>query len=347
MMKQGTTGNTKKLVAFAVILLFLFSLTGCFSQTKEQRLPVKVLILPKFEVDEMAGDFPGEAQCFYEEYLSGGDVYEIAGSAGENKLYYKEGVAMFVLGQGKINAAVNTAAVLSDGRFDFSGAYLLCVGCGGAAEGYGIFGDVFVISAAVDCDLGYWTDSGELGDQTGATWFHDESYDDIAVARLDQSLTDRVFELVKDLQPETTENTVRFLQKQYPGEEWADRAPQVMRGTSLTSDRYWKGAYGHRNALLIAETYDCEDPFAITEMEDVAVARAAESFGMADRLMILRVAVNMDVFPSDVTPEMLWGADDSIASENSLESVDIFATAMRNCFAAGKVLIDAILEGTI
>ena len=344
---RGTTGNTKKLAVLAVILLLLIPLPGCSSQPKDQRLPVKVLILPKFEVDEMAGDFPGEAQCFYEAYFAGGDVYGIAGSAQEHKLYYKDGAAMFVLGQGKINAAINTAAVLSDERFDFSGAYILCVGCGGTAEGCGIFGDVFVISAAVDCDLGYWTDARELGDPTGTTWFHDESYDGIAVVRLDRSLTDRAFALVKDLPLETTENTVRFLQKQYPGQAWAERAPQVMQGTSLTSDRYWKGTNDHRNALLIAETYGCEDPFAVTEMEDIAVARTAESFGMADRLMILRVAVNMDVFPVGVTPEMLWGADDHIASEDSLESVDIFEKAMHNCFAAGKVLIDAILEGTI
>lgn len=156
-----------------------------------------------------------------------------------------------------------------------------------------------------------------------------------------------MFELLKDLQPETTDKTASFLQKQFPGEAWADRLPKVMRGTSLTSDRYWKGIYGHQDALLITETYNCSDPFAITEMEDIAVARAVESFGMLDRLIILRVAVNMDVFPTGMTPEMLWGSDDHVASEDSLESVDIFETAMRNCFEAGKVLIDAIIEGKL
>ena len=68
---------------------------------------------------------------------------------------------------------------------------------------------------------------------------------------------------------------------------------------------------------------------------------------MTDRLIILRVAVNMDVFPTGMTPEMLWGSDDHVASEDSLESVDIFETAMQNCFAAGKMLIDAILGGTL
>ncbi len=84
-------------------------------------------------------------------------------------------------------------------------------------------------------------------------------------------------------------------------------------------------------------------------MEDVAVARAVQSFGLQDRLIILRVAVNMDAFPTGMTPEMLWRAesDDHVASENSLESVDIFETAMQNNFATGKIIIDAIMDGTL
>ncbi|MBQ1404572.1 MAG: hypothetical protein IIZ00_00010 [Oscillospiraceae bacterium] len=148
---------------------------------------------------------------------------------------------------------------------------------------------------------------------------------------------------------ETTEKTVSFLNKAYPGEAWADRQPQVLRGTAVTGDNFWKGKYDHLNALRITETYDCADPFAVTEMEDLSVGLAVRRLGLLDRLISLRVSVNMDVFPIGVTPEMLWGpaADDSLASDDSMESVDIFETAMHNCFAAGKVLIDAILEGRL
>ncbi len=56
-----------------------------------------------------------------------------------------------------------------------------------------------------------------------------------------------------------------------------------------------------------------------------------------------------DVFPTGVTPEMLWAPEtnDHLASENSMQSVDIFEAAMRNCFDAGKEVIDAILDGTL
>lgn len=335
------------IAAAAAILLFVGVLTGCSSQQKKE-LPVRVLILPKFEVAEMAGDFPGEAQFFYEKYLAGGDAYAIDGCPGTIELYYKDGVALCAIGQGKVAASVNTSAVLSDERFDFSDAYVLSVGCAGTAEGYGILGDVFVISAAVDFDLGHHADPREMQDGTGTTWFHDEGFDDIAFLEMDRALTDRVYERIGGVRLETTERTARFLNREYPGEAWADRLPQVLRGTSVTSDNYWKGVFDHRNALLITETYGCRDPFAASEMEDIAVAQAVKRFGMLDRLIVLRVAVNMDGFPTGVTPEMLWGsAGDHVASDNSMESVDIFETAMRNCFAAGRVLIDGLLKGTM
>lgn len=339
----------KLIAACTLVVVIVGTLAGCSVRSRDQGIPVRVLILPKFEVGELAGDFPGEAQYFYEEYLAGGDVYEIDGFPGKSELYYRDGVAMCSVGQGKVSAALNTQAVLSDERFDFSDAYVLAVGCGGSAEGYGIFGDVFVISAAADYDLGHHADPREMTSGTDTTWFHDESYDDIAVIRLDQDLTDRVYELVEDVPLETTEQTVSFLKKEYPGETWADRPPRVMRGTSVTSDDFWKGRYDHKNALLITETYGCSDPYAITEMEDIATGQAVKSSGMLDRLIILRVSVNMDVFSSGITPESLWGpeSDDHIASKNGLESVDIFETAMQNCFNVGRVIIDAILEGTL
>ena len=122
-----------------------------------------------------------------------------------------------------------------------------------------------------------------------------------------------------------------------------------MKGTSVTSDSYWKGKYDHRNALLVADTYDCTDPYAITEMEDVAVGQAAMRYGMLERLIILRVGVNIDVFPKDLTPEMLWDEDvkNRVAAKSSLESLDIFETGMKNCFDTGRVLVDAILDGTL
>ena len=57
----------KRIVSFAVAILFIGTLAGCSPKMADQRNHVKVLILPKFEVDAISGDFPGEAQCFYQD----------------------------------------------------------------------------------------------------------------------------------------------------------------------------------------------------------------------------------------------------------------------------------------
>ena len=46
----------------------------------------------------------------------------------------------------------------------------------------------------------------------------------------------------------------------------------------------------------MTEYYDCYYPYMITEMEDVALANAADCFDMRFRMIALRTVVNMDVF---------------------------------------------------
>ena len=56
-----------------------------------------------------------------------------------------------------------------------------------------------------------------------------------------------------------------------------------------------------------------------------------------------------DVFINGASPESLWDPNfvDSLASESSVESADIFATAMKNNFTVGHVVVDAILNGEL
>ena len=210
-------------------------------------------------------------------------------------------------------------------------------------------GDVFVITAAIDYDLGHHADVRELPEGSVTTWFHDKGYDSSSCKILNQDLMDRVYSLVKDVKVETTDRTRAFMAAAFDNAEWATRDPMVLRGTTVSGDNYWKGAYDHANAVLMTETYQCPDPFALTEMEDVALAVAAERLGMLDRYIIIRDSVNMDVFMNGASPASLWDPDfkQSLASESSVEAADIFATAMENNFKVGRVVVDAILNGSL
>ena len=309
-------------------------------------ISIKVLILPKFENGEMTGDFPGEAQYYYDAYVKDGDEYDITGGFEGNKLYVKDGVALYVTGMGKVNSAMSLQAILSDSRFDFSDAYVFSTGCAGSAIEYGVMGDVYVITATVDYDLGHHADPRELTDESDATWYHDDSYDSASYKILNQDLCNKVYDLVKDVKIETTDNTRAYMAAAFDNAEWATRDPEVLKGTTVTSD--WKGEHGHETALLMTETYSCPDPYALTEMEDNALAVVLDRFGMLDRYIIIRDSVNTDVFMNGATPESLWDPnfEDSLDSESSVESADIFATAMENNYKVGSVVVDAILDGT-
>lgn len=95
----------KKLIATLLVAVLLFPAMLAFAEG-DAPIEIKVLILPKFEVDELAGDFPGEAQYYYEAYCDGGDAYDIKGGFEDNKLYVKDGVALYVTSMGKVNTAL-------------------------------------------------------------------------------------------------------------------------------------------------------------------------------------------------------------------------------------------------
>lgn len=340
----------KKTIVTALFVL-TFACVAFAQGAAEASNPVviKVLVLPKFESGDMSGDFPGEAQYYFEGYCQGGDAYDIKGGFEGNKLFVKDGVALYVTGMGKVNAAMSLAAILQDPRFDCSEAYVLSVGCAGSAYGYGVMGDVFVITAAVDYDLGHHADYRDMPPEATTTWFHDSGYDNASVKFLDPELMDKVYGLVKDVEISTTPRTKNFMAATFDDAAWAVREPQVLRGTTVTGDNYWKGMYGHQNAKLMAKTYNCPDPYALTEMEDVALAVVLDRLGMLDKYIIIRDSVNMDVFMNGATPASLWDPDfnESLASDSNIESADIFKTAMLNNYKVGSVVIDAILAGDL
>ena len=100
---------------------------------------------------------------------------------------------MYLTGMGKVNSALSTMAVLLDSRFDFSDAYIISTGCAGTAVEYSVMGDVFLVTAAVDYELGHRADSREMRDPSRETWFHDREYDDAAYIELNPDLMHRVY----------------------------------------------------------------------------------------------------------------------------------------------------------
>lgn len=306
---------------------------------------IKVLILPKFEIGEMSGDDAGEAQYYYEQYCRGGKEFEFEDGL-RNAVYIKNGIALYQPGMGKVNCASNLTRLLEDDRFDFSDAYIVSTGCGGGSTGTCVMGDVVIGTAVVDYDLGYKADPREMADDGRPAWFRDSDYDSFSHKLLDEDLMERLFQAAKDVKLESTDRTRSFMAHSFDNAEWACREPKVMKGTIVTSDNYWKGKYDHESAVFICNEYGCPDDFAVSEMEDVALAVVADKYGLLDRFIIIRDVVDEDTFMGGATPESLWDPENyrSVTSDESGESADIFATAMKNNFEVGKVVIETILQ---
>ena len=346
-------GRSLRLGRAAVLAVLLVSLGPCAGLAESAaRVPVKVLLLPKFEIGQLTGDLYGEAQHYYDAYLKGGDRYEFPDDPELDALYVKDGVALGIVGIGKVTSALSVMRIITDPRFDFSSAYVISTGCAGSSVETTVMGDVIIVTAAVDYDMGHHIDGRQLADREAVAWFADRDFLDTACVRLDPDLITRVYELVKDIPLETTEETRRCMSEAFKGAEWAVRSPRVQKGTTVTSDNYWKGVQGRNKALKMVKTYGCPDPYALTEMEDAAVGTALKRLGMLDRYIIVRVSVNMDEFMNNATPESLWGDDPhsqthSLTNEGNAEAVDIFATAMENNFRVGRKIVDAILAGKL
>ena len=339
----------KSIVSILLCAIIVFSLSAC-AVTEKKSAKIKVLIVPKFEIDEMSGDYPGEAQLFYEKYCPGEKPKDVAHlpDAAQFYLNEKSGIAILITGSGKTAAALAMAAVLNAPDFDFSDAYIVSVGCSGGSYETTTLGDVVLVTAACDNELGHIADIREFADSSAeATWFYDNSYDSTAYKKMDASLAERIYEITKDIPLRTTAQSQDVLRANFPGEDWRLRAPKVLKGTALTGDSYWKGIYGHKNALKIIDTFGCPDPYAVTEMEDLTMANVAACYGMLDRLISFRVVVDLDVFLGEDRPETLWngavGYNESVEALSG-DDIDIFETGMQNLFDVASVAIDSLLN---
>ena len=331
------------------LLILLAALSSCAGPAK--KTPLHMIILPKFEVGEITGDFPGEAQLFYERYCEGCEEVEIPNMPPTAKFFVNEdtGVGLLVTGSGKLAAGLSLMSLLSSDLYDYSDAYIVSVGCGGGSVAYSTPGDVIVVTAACDYDLGHHVDTHEKKNKNNRVmWFPDDDYSEYEHKLFDPELADKTFRLIRDCPLQTTELVKTTMKENFPPRGEEEILPAVKKGTALTGDNYWKGIYGHVTANYIANYYKCPDPYMVTEMEEVAVASTAECFGMLDRVISLRVIVNMDVFLNDETPESTWGEYDSynrkISDENP-ETLEIFEPAMHNLFDTASIVIDKILEG--
>ena len=339
------------ILVLTMILVCLPVFCACSAQ--DSKAALKVIIIPKFELGEMAGDFPGEAQLFYEKYCMGCEEAEIPHMPPTARFFMNEenGVGILVTGSSKAAAGSSLMALLSSDLYAYSDAYIVSVGCSGGNMSCCTLGDVILVTTVCDYDLGHHVDAHEREKSSSRVmWFPDDAYADYSIKSFDPALCEQVYGMIKDLPLRTTDEARSVLKDNYPEMNESDLIPSVKKGTALSGDNYWKGLYSHTTATFIAEYYGCPDPYSVTDMEEIAIANTAECFDMLDRVISMRVVVNPDLFMNGETPESTWGEyrsfNEKVQNENS-ETLDIFEPAMYNLFDAAGIVIDTILDGRL
>ena len=117
--------RTRFLVVISVLLAALgasalfglsdFPWTGTVAYAEDaEGVPVKVLILSKFEIGDIEGDFPGEAQLFYEHYCAGCEEIAVPNAPPTSHFYFNQenGVGLLLTGAGKTAAGLSLMSLL-------------------------------------------------------------------------------------------------------------------------------------------------------------------------------------------------------------------------------------------
>lgn len=321
--------NFTKRISTLLIIAIVFSAT-VFAEGVYEKKEVKVLEISMFEVGENSGDFAGEFQHFYENYFEGQSTeYSVKGFPGT--LYLNNnGVAGIVAGMGKAQAAASLTAVLSDSRFDFSNAYILVSGCGGASPDRATLGDVVIATSLIDYELGHaWTQS-DIPEGTSATFMRSSSYDRSAYTIINPTLITSIKNVVKDVDLIDCDDATAYRALYNQDSSFK---PSIRYGVSVTGDSYWHGHGASVHADEVVSAYTDKDMYLVTQMEDGGFGVVAKNFGLENNLIIVRDIVNFD------QPHQGQSVTESLAASSGA-----FSIGMSNGFKVASAIINSLTK---
>lgn len=268
---------------------------------------MKSIILVPYVASEEGFDRPyGEAKFLYEKFFSNAQEKQIISDGLEGRLYVKDQLGLYIIGEGKTNASMYTTALLNSNEFDFSETKFILFGCCGCARDVGVVGDIYLVTETIDYELGHHADIRDIKDEVDHTWYPNLSLSRFGHVDLNNDFFNSSWELIKDEKASSTQWAKDYMSKSFNNEDWAIRNPKIMKVASVTADSYWKGNHDHQNANYVVDYYKCKHPFGAADMEDIAVAQVFSNYKMLDKFIILRFAVNTDVFMIGQSPETMW-----------------------------------------
>lgn len=310
-------------LGFAALLLSLAPLAAKAATPEAKPFDVRVVVVTTFEIGKDTGDVAGELQNWVEKYPCN---EEVSFPQGVHKLYMnrEQHVLCILTGVGKTHAAASIMGLGMDPRFDLTKAYWLLAGIGGIDPKVASIGSGVWANYVVDGDLAYEIDGREIPSSwpTGfvpydrSTPFAKpapprDSNNGVMSYSLNQKLTDWAYELTRNV-PLAGADTLAKARARYTGMPNAQRPPFVLKGDTLTADRFWIGTKMNEWARQWVPYWTEEQGLFVTSAEEDSgylqgiTMLAGTGKIDAGRVMDLRTASDFTQPPAgESAPELL------------------------------------------
>jgi purine nucleoside permease len=327
-----------------VVLSLIAPVWGASLASAQQTIPVRVVVVTTFELDQSGKDQGGEFQAWTDQFPL---PEHIPFPQGYHELRYNRAdqVLGIVTGEGTARAAASITALGHDPRFDLSHAYWVVAAIAGIDPNVASVGSAAWAHYVVDGDLAHEIDAREIppGWSTGYTPLGHflpfqqpvpptNSINGQNVYTLNGHLVDWAFKLTKGIKLQD-DATLQQLRAPYT-QPAAKLPPFVLKGDDLAASTFWVGKLLNTWAEnWVSYWTDGRGNFATTLEEDTGVMQAITFLGQihrADpsRVLILRTASDYTVPPPGMTAADLLETDESGGPSGFTESLaSAFAVA--------------------
>jgi len=216
-------------------------------------IEIRVVVVTTFEVGNDTGDAAGEFQNWVEHYPLP-DILPFPQGFHHLRYNANDHVLGIVTGVGKSQAASSIMALGLDPRFDLSKAYWILAGIAGIDPNRASVGSAAWASSIVDGDLAYEIDGREIPAHWSsgivpydrATPLEQPAPPAVSVnGEMAHELNDGLVTWACDLTRSVVladDDKLKAARAGYPDFPNAQRPPFVMKGDTLTADRFWIGA---------------------------------------------------------------------------------------------------------
>ncbi|HJS83904.1 MAG TPA: purine nucleoside permease [Acetobacteraceae bacterium] len=302
------------------------------------QLPIRVVVVTTFEVEQDGQDQGGEFRAWTERYPL---PARIPFPQGYHELRYNpaDQVLGIVTGEGTARASASITALGHDPRFDLSHAYWVVAGIAGIDPNVASIGSAAWARYVVDGDLAHEIDAREIPPDwpTGYTPLGRStpyqrpvppvrSINGQNVYALNARLVDWAYNFTKDTQlPDDA--TLQQLRAPYP-QDTARPPPVVLEGDTLAASTFWVGGLLNTWAEDWVSYWTRGDgKFATSAEEDAGIMQAITFLAQvrrADpaRVLVLRTASNYTAPPPGTTAADLLRAEETGGLSGYAESLE-------------------------